>query len=32
VPNSLTPVAVVREQRLDGLRAVRGYLEHSIGG
>jgi hypothetical protein len=29
--DGLTPVAVVRDQGLEGLRAVRGYLEHSIG-
>lgn len=26
-----TPVSVVREQGLDGLRAVRAYLEHAVG-
>jgi hypothetical protein len=29
--NGRTPVEAVREHRLDGLRAVRAYLEHAIG-
>jgi hypothetical protein len=29
--DGLTPMAVVREQGLRGLRAVRGYLERAVG-